>query len=612
MTESPLPAAAPEQSVVSGTQPSPRLTIWTILRTLFALGVTYGVLIYAWGRTLLEGVLINGRPKTLYAGLLVGGIAVVAVLSARLSQRWQSWKHERRILPAVWGIWWISVAIASWFICGVTLPRLLVIPLFVLSSMWVPVAAWLFYKPAATRKLAVALILCLLAQVGFVALFRVDGVQGKFQVDFNWRFVPRFEPGSELPQSLVADTNVPGPDLTQTTDHDFPQFLGRERSGVVRGVELSDDWTTTPPKERWRIEMGAGWSGFAVVGEHAITQEQRGDTECVVCYSLADGTTEWIHGDPARFESQMGGIGPRATPTVAGGKVYTVGGTGIFNCLDGKTGQALWTVDILKAHQGSNIAHGVSGSPLVVDDLVIVVPTETSGGALVAYDAQTGQFRWHGGYAQASYGSPALAELGGVRQVLLVTQKGIEGNELRTGAKLWHYDWSGDLHVNCSQPVIVDANAGRVFYGTGYGQGCVLLQVTSSAPGKFAVAEVWQSPGKMKTKFTTAVLFEEHLYGLDDGILACVELKTGKQLWKGGRYAHGQVLLSSGLLIVQAEGGDVVLVKPSPQKLIELAKIPALTAKTWNNPALAGNLLLVRNDREAICYELPTRAPRDE
>jgi outer membrane protein assembly factor BamB len=276
-----------------------------------------------------------------------------------------------------------------------------------------------------------------------------------------------------------------------------------------------------------------------------------------------------------------------------------------LNCLDGASGKAIWTVNILKDNGGSDIAHGVCGSPLVTGEWVIVAPTGIEAKSLVAYDKQNGRRVWQGGKSQTSYGSPALATLAGVPQVLLVTHDGIEGNDLRTGKPLWDFAWSGSLNVNCSQPVIVDAQAGRVLYGTGYDKGCVLLEVTAGQGGACAVREVWQSPGKMKTKFTTAVLHDGFVYGLDDGILACLDVNTGKQLWKGGRYAHGQVLLAADLLIVQAESGDVYLVQPDPKKLIELGKIPALSSKTWNNPALAGNKLLVRNDREAVCYELP-------
>jgi outer membrane protein assembly factor BamB len=120
-----------------------------------------------------------------------------------------------------------------------------------------------------------------------------------------------------------------------------------------------------------------------------------------------------------------------------------------------------------------------------------------------------------------------------VPQVLLVTQEGIEGSDLRTGKPLWNFEWVGSIHVNCSQPVIVDAKAGRVFFGTGYDKGCVLLEIAAEQGGACAVREVWRSPGKMKTKFTTAVLHNGYAYGLDEGILACLDLKTGKQLWKG-------------------------------------------------------------------------------
>lgn len=584
----------------------------SVARLIVALAITFGVLIYAWGRTLLEGVMIDGRLKPRFVVMLVVGIAAVMSTTAGLSASLRSPRLDRWIVRGVPACWTISIFGAMWFVTGPLMPRLIVVPLFVLASLWVVSLAWMLYKPWAWGGRIGVLLLCGVFQMAFVGLLRVEGIQGQFQVDFAWRSSPKIDHGADLPVTVAPPVDEHTLNLSRATSGDYPQFLGPHRSGVVTGVELSADWGADPPREVWRHPVGAGWSGFAIAGEYAVTQEQRGANECVVCYRLSDGETQWIHSDESRFESSMGGVGPRATPTIADGRVYTVGGKGLLNCLDGASGKALWSVDILKDNGGGDIAHGVCGSPLVTDEWVIVSPTGVGGASLVAYDKNDGQRIWQGGKFAASYSSPALVELAGEPQVLLVTHDGIEGNDLHTGKPLWNFTWSGDLHVNCSQPVVIDAQAGRIFYGTGYGKGSVLLEVSAGGGQSCGVRPVWQSPGKMKTKFTTAVLHRGYLYGLDEGILACLDLKTGQQLWKGGRYSHGQVLLADDLLIVQAEGGEVYLVQPNPKKLIELSKIGALSSKTWNNPALAGNKLLVRNDREAVCYELPVRKAHKE
>jgi outer membrane protein assembly factor BamB len=596
-----------EYKPVENPVPAPRRFDW--IRLIMAVAITYGVLIYAWGRTFLEGVMIHrGNPRPKFVWQLVGGIAAVMFCSAGLAKRFQSARVDHWVLRGGTAAWLGGILIASWFVIGDRLPKLLVVPFFALTSLWVVCLAWICYRPWTWRARGSVLGVCLLVQVAFVAAFRVDNIQGEFQVHFDWRSAPAIDHGSDLPTQIArAPETKPAAGFPQTTNHDFPQFLGPDRSAVLTNCNLSSDWSKLPPRELWRIPVGAGWSGFVAVGNFAITQEQRGSKECVVCYRLSDGQPVWLHSDEARFESDMGALGPRATPAIADGLVYTVGGTGILNCLDGATGISLWQTNILEDNGGRNIAHGVCGSPLVIEDLVIVAPTDVEGACLAAYNRRSGERRWQGGTSRASYGSPAIAMLAGRSQVLLVTHDGIEGSDVQTGKPLWSFPWSGDLHVNCSQPVVVDETLGRVFYGTGYGKGSVLLEIAGTGSERCSVREVWRSPGKMKSKFTTAVKLGDFVYGLDDGILACLDLHTGKQLWKGGRYGHGQILLAGDLLIVQSESGDVVLVKPDPQKLIELGNVAALSSKTWNNPALAGKTLIVRNDREAVCYELPER-----
>lgn len=591
---------------------STQLRWWSLTRLLSALVITPTVLIYQWGYSLIVGMMDGSPPRDALV-TLGGGIAVVMLLTARLSPRLAGFRFERIVPQTVGAVW---VAVTSLLIllrAGETMSRFAVLALFVPATLWVVWLAWMLYRPWSWRVRLGGLALCVALVAPFLLLLKTAGLTGGANVNFAWRAAP-----AEL-TSLSTAIAVPAGDenevdLAATTADDFPQFLGPERTGVLPAARLSPDWQGHPPRELWRRAVGEGWGAFAVVGAYAVTQEQRVGDEAIVCYRVADGEPVWAHVYPARFDestggSNMGGTGPRATPTIVAGRVYALGATGILHCLEGATGRVVWSVDVQDDNAGHTIGHGVCGSPLVVDDLVIVAPTGSDRACLAAYDRHTGRRTWNAGRHSASYGSPALATLAGHAQILLYTHDGVEAHDVKTGEFLWNYTWTNPVQVNCSQPLIIDGPAGRVLLSTGYGTGSVLLEVALGS-GNWSVKEVWKSSGKMKTKFTTAVRLGDCVYGLDDGILACVELTTGAQRWKGGRYQHGQILLAGDLLLVQAENGEVVLVQPDPARLIELGRIAALTGKTWNNLALAGKHLLVRNDHEAACYALPLAAGR--
>jgi outer membrane protein assembly factor BamB len=563
--------------------------------------ITLAVLPYAWGRVLVLGMM-DGLPEAPFVALLEAGLLAVLGLAVGLASRPRG-RGRPLVAGALLACWVVVNAVLIWLFSGDVIPRSVTTALFVLSGLWVVWLAWLPYWPLPWPPRLGILTLCAAAAFVFPLLLRTDGLTGDARVCFTWRARTSPDPGlsgvtRELPPGRALVLPPAGPD-------DFAHFLGPLGQGVVPRARLGRAWQARPPRQLWRRPVGAGWGGFAVVGPYAFTQEQRGPWECVVCYRTADGAELWVRGDPIRFESSMGGPGPRATPAVAAGRVYAVGAAGLLNCLDAGTGRRLWAVNIQEDNQAqSPVLHGVSGSPLAVGDRVIVSPTGANGISLAAYDARTGKRLWRGGRDQSSYGSPLLAEIGGVRQVLLFNSVGVAGHELRTGSLLWTFPWTNAVGVNCSQPIPNAGGPGRVYAATGYGRGSALFQVAHSAGAGWSAGALWTKP-VMRTKFTTAVLHRGHVYGLDDGILGCQDLATGRRRWKDGRYGHGQVLLAGGLLLVQAEDGTVVLVDPSPDGLRELGRVDALAGKTWNNPALAGRLLLVRNDREAACYELP-------
>jgi outer membrane protein assembly factor BamB len=467
-------------------------------------------------------------------------------------------------------------------------------------------AGWLiFFTGLRWRTQLILAGVGLLVLVGLGLAFRMDGSYG----DMNFQFVWRWQKRPDLP--ALSETVASTPRDVTIHPGDFPQFLGPDRDAIVHGVALERDWSAHPPREVWRQPVGAGWSAFAVAGDLAITQEQRGAEELVVARDRKTGDPVWSHGNGARFSEIMGGDGPRATPTVAGGRVYALGATGVLNCLEGATGKLLWSHDTLKESGESNLQWGKSCSPLVIADPGLVVVSLGSGGpggSLAAYDVKTGERKWTGGDARASYASPLLATLAGRRQIVVVNEASVSGHDLVDGKVLWDYQWKYGP-AKASQPPVLPGD--RLLLTAGYEVPGVLLQVKRDGD-KWTTEEIWTTK-HMRTKFTTPVVRDHYAYGLDDGALTCIDLDNeGGVVWQVGRphtpnrYGHGQVLLVNDLLVVQAETGEIVLAEASPKGFKKLGELPAFKSKTWNNPALAGGRLFVRNDQEAACYELAT------
>ncbi len=445
------------------------------------------------------------------------------------------------------------------------------------------------------------LAVILVAGWGLKQLLRVDGTAdgtGLPRVVWRWSQRPHASP-----PKLENVANAP---TVASLDgvKDSPQLLGPDRNGLLTGTLLGTNWVRTPPKLLWRQPVGAGWSSFSVVGTKAYTQEQQGMEEWVSCLDLASGRRLWTATNSARFQEWQGGEGPRSTPTVHQGLVYALGATGTLDCLDAETGRRLWRREVLREHKLSNLIWGVSASPLVWEDLVVVTGGADARDTVIAYQRMTGEPVWSVGRDKTSYASPMAAQLCGDPVILSVNAASLTVHEARTGKVLLDYDWPTDKWPKAAQPVVVGTN--RVFLSAGYGVGCVFLELGKDASGKWKAEELWKNKS-MKTQFNTPALRDGFLYGLDDGLLACVELSSGKRRWKDGRFGSGQSLLVEDLVLIQSEPGAVVLAKAVPEGYTELGRLEALSSKTWNYPTVAGRYLLVRNDQEAACYQLPLR-----
>jgi len=409
-----------------------------------------------------------------------------------------------------------------------------------------------------------------------------------------------------------------GVDEWQVTPGDYPRFLGTGYWAEVAEVDLETDWQSNPPREVWRTEIGAGWPGFAVVGEYAVTQEQRGPEELVTCYAVQTGDVVWKHADPVRWEPSgfgaLGYAGPRATPTIFEAKVYAQGATGIVNCLDARSGDVVWSHDTMEENNTEPVLWGKACSPLVVERdgdsaLVVISVGAPKGRSVIAYDADTGAEIWAAGDRRSSYASPVLTTLLGVEQIVLVNEGFVTAHRADDGTVLWEHEWPGnsDSDASVSQPVPVGGD--RVFLSKGYGEGAMLLQLVGDEDAMQAEI-VWKKK-LMKTKMGNVVIRDGYVYGLDGGVMQCIELSTGKKQWKKRRspqdIGHGQIMLIGDTILALSESGEVILIAANPEKFEELASFRAFDEDqvTWNNPAFAPPYLLIRNAEQAACYELP-------
>ena len=512
-------------------------------------------------------------------------------------------------------------------------------------SLGIALVAW----AVATRRLSsgarrATLVAVILLTCGMFALLRSGGISGDGEFELHWRWTPtpeqrllaqagekpldvaRGAPASSVPSAPVespkkspvakvsdttatsaADPTDPKPTAALPTVSDgratrveWPGFRGAGRDGIVRDVRINTDWAKSPPVEIWRRPIGPGWSSFAVHGDLLYTQEQRGDAEIVACYRVSTGEPVWRHGDPARFWEPTGGAGPRGTPTLGNGRVYTFGATGILNALDAATGAVVWTRNAAADAEVENPGWGFASSPLVVNDLVIVAAS----GRLAAYDAATGQPRWFGPTGGLGYSSPHLMTIDGVAQILLLRGSRSTSVAPADGSLLWEHRWQPGSSI--VQPALVAGGDVLVASAdTMGGVGMRRLAVSHDSKG-WTVEERWTSRG-LKPYFNDFVVHKGHAYGFDGSILASLDLQDGARKWKGGRYGNGQLVLlpDQDLLLVLSEEGELALVGATPDQFTELARFQVLDGKGWNHPALVGDVLLVRNGEEMAAFRLP-------
>lgn len=391
---------------------------------------------------------------------------------------------------------------------------------------------------------------------------------------------------------------------------DWFQFLGPWRDGVCRETGINLDWDKHKPKTVWKVPLGSAFSSVAVVGNRVYTMARRGDKDAAVCLDAATGKEVWARDLAPTFRDKQGhGYGARSTPTVVNGKVYCWLPRGELACLAADDGKELWKTDTLKEtgakdRSGEFYFWGLSASPLVDGEVVIVQPGGKQNGSVAAFHKDTGKKVWSVGDDPSGYASPILITAAGKRQLVCPTGQSVLGIDPEKGKLLWRYPFGNRFDATCATPVWAD---NLLFVSAAYGVGCAVLEVVTDGDGVKA-REKWRNKN-LQALFATPMVHEGHVYGCHGDIGAiqvrCLELATGKLKWTeraGGRFMP---LLVEKQLLCLGERGNLLLVEANPERYVQKAELDKLlTYKAWPAPVLVNKRLYLRDEKQLLCLDL--------
>lgn len=376
---------------------------------------------------------------------------------------------------------------------------------------------------------------------------------------------------------------------------DWPQWRGPRRDGTSREKGFVTEWPKEGPRRLWAARVGTGLSSVSVAGGRLYTMGNTADVDHVMCLDVANGKLAWDYKYPCPAADPNGYPGPRCTPTVDGGLVFTISRVGHLLCLNAATGALVWSRHLVNDFGGFLPTWGYSGSPLVEGEMLIV-ETGSAGRAVVALEKRTGRVVWANGNYLAAYSSPVAFDLARDRAVAVFSAVGLTGRAVSNGRILWHQPWTTSYNVNAATPIVFDD---KIFISSGYGTGCALLQVTASS-----VRSVWSSKN-MRNHMNSCVLWQGHLYGFDESQLRCMDVITGAVKWSTPAYGKGSLMLADGRLLLYGERGRLGLVDATPAGFKETAGAQVIGGNsTWAPPVLSNGRIYCRSLADLICLDV--------
>ena len=389
---------------------------------------------------------------------------------------------------------------------------------------------------------------------------------------------------------------------------DWPQFLGPTCDGVYAGADLADTWPADGPPVVWHKKVGQGFSGVAVANHLVILFHRLGDKETVEGLDARTGAPRWTYAYPTAYRDDFGfDEGPRATPCVAGGKVYTFGAEGMLLCLNFSDGKKVWQMDTMKKFNQDKGFFGAACSPLVESNAVLLSIGGPEGAGLVAFDKDTGRVLWKTTDDEAGYASPIAATIHDRRYAFFFNRAGLIAADPADGKVQFQFPWRSrdNASVNAATPLIIDYT---IFLSACYGTGAVLLRVRNNA-----VEVIWSGEGILSNHYATSVHHGDFLYGIDGRAdpgfspapsLRCVELKTGKIRWQDDSTGAATVTLAGDQLLILTERGELIRAAASPDGFKANARAQVLGFQVRAYPALADGYLYARNKNKLVCVDL--------
>ena len=403
--------------------------------------------------------------------------------------------------------------------------------------------------------------------------------------------------------SIAAAAFALGASATIQALDDWPQWRGPRRDGVSAERGLLRAWPQGGPPLAWKAGgAGEGFSSFAVAQGRLYTLGARGEREYVMAFDIATGKRVWEAPNGSRLSNDRGD-GPRSTPTIDGNRVYAFGGSGDLTALDAASGKVAWTVNVIRDFGGQNIRWGLSESPLVAGDRIIVSPGG-SGSAIVAVNKADGKLLWKSQADQAGYSSAVLHEVGGIRQAIVFTGQRALGIDVSNGNLLWSYDRVSNRVANIATPIV---RGDSVFLSSDYGTGAALLRLTRTG-GSVTASEVYFTR-EMRNHHASSVLVGDHLYGFSSAILTAMRFDTGEVAWRDRSVGKGSLVYADERLYLFSERGVVALAEANPTAYREHGRFELETGalSTWSHPVVANGMLYLRDQDALYAYDVRSR-----
>lgn len=373
---------------------------------------------------------------------------------------------------------------------------------------------------------------------------------------------------------------------------DWPHWRGPDYNGISKETGWSSTWTGESPRQLWKAKVGTGFASFAVSSGRAYTTGNEKDQDTVFCFDANTGEEIWKHSYPAKLDPKYYEGGTSATPTVHGDHVFTFSKRGMVHCLDAASGTVIWSKNLAEEVKAEMPTWGFAGSVLIEGDLAIL----NIGSAGAALDKKTGKVVWSSGTAASGYSSGVPFDSGNERAVMLAIERDVVAVKARDGKEVWRFPWKTQYDVNAADPILFD---GKVFISSGYNHGGGVFDVGSNPP-----KEIWNNKN-MRNHMNSSVLWQGHVYGVDENQLRCLDFNTGQVKWTDKASGKGSLMLADGKLIVLSDKGELIVADASPSGFKPLSRKQVLGGKCWTVPVLANGKIYCRNAAgDVVCLDV--------